>query len=160
MLIEVKVKVARIIDGRTRKRTETYVTDQIVFANAEYQVLNRLSEEQNAGLVDGFEIQSLKISSIKEICTQWLEDYTLSGYPAFLATLKDIYLGDDHEEKPMKYRVLLWAENHSQALHRVQELARQGYDMQIEGIKQVDYDYLTETPEVTNSEEEENDGNS
>lgn len=153
MLIEVKVKVARIIDGKTRKRTETYLTDQAVFADAEYLVMSHLAEDQEGGLVEGFEIQSLRISPIKEICDQWLEDYTISGYPAFLTTLKDIWLADDGTEKSLKYKVLLWAENHSQALHRVQELARQGYDMHIGGIKEVDYEYLVGTSETNSTEE-------
>lgn len=143
MLIEVKVKVSRIIDDKTRKRTETYITDNLVFAEAECQVMELLSQDQEAGLVEDYEIQSLRISPIKEICTQWLEDYTVSGFPSFLATLKDVFHADDGTEKILRYKVLLWAENHSQALLRVQQLARQGYDLQIEGIKQVDYDYIT-----------------
>ena len=142
MLVEVKVKVARIIDGKTRKRTETYLTDREVFANAEYAVMTSLAEEQEGGLVDEFEIQSLRISPIKEICDQWLEDYTNRGYPAFIATLKDIFHADDGTEKTLKYKVLLWASDHSEALRRVTVLSHEGYDMQIEGIKQVDYEYL------------------
>ena len=142
MLVEVKAKVARVIDGKTRKRTETYILDKELFAEAEYRVTALLSEEQEAGLVNGFDIQSLRISPIKEVCDQWLEDYTSSGYPAFIATLKEIWLADDGTEKILKYKVLLWASTHSQALQRVTELARQGYDMQIEGIKQVDYEYI------------------
>lgn len=151
MLIEVKVKVARIIDGKTRKRTETCVLDKELFSEAEYAVMNSYTAEQEEGLIDYFEIQSLKISPIKEICTQWLQDYTLSGYPAFLATLKDIWLADDGTEKTLKYKVLLWAETLTQANQRVQQLAREGYNMQIEGLKQVDYEYLVEQ---TNQEEE------
>ena len=143
MLIEVKVKVSRIIDDKTRKRTETYITDNLVFAEAECQVMELLSQDQEAGLVEDYEIQSLRISPIKEVCDQWLEDYTASGFPSFLATLKDVFHADDGTEKILRYKVLLWAENHSQALLRVQQLARQGYDLQIEGIKQVDYDYIT-----------------
>jgi hypothetical protein len=142
MLIEVKVKVARIIDSKTRKRTETYLMDKELFSEAEYEVMSSLSQEVEEGIVDSFEIQSLRISPIKEVCDQWLQDYTLNGYPTFIATLKDIFHADDGTEKVLKYKVLLWAQNHSQALQRVQELAHQGYDMQIEGIKQVDYDYI------------------
>lgn len=144
MLIEVKVKVARIVDGKTRKRTETFlVPDCELFVNAEHQVMNSLSGEQESGLIENYEIQSLKISPIKEVCDQWLEDYIVGGDPAFIATLKEIFHADDGTEKTLKYKVLLWASSHSRALQRVQELARQGYDMQIEGIKQVDYEYLT-----------------
>ena len=146
MLIEVKVKVARIIDGKTRKRTETYlVPDCGLFVNAEHQVMRHLTEEQESGLIECSEIQSLRISPIKEVCDQWLEDYTTSGYPPFIATLTELFHADDGTEKTLRYKVLLWAQNHSQALQRVQQLSRQGYDMHIEGIKQVDYDYLTPT---------------
>ena len=62
MLIEVKVKVARIIDGKTRKRTENFVVDREFFSEAEYAVTSNLTNEQSQGLVDEFEIQSLKIS--------------------------------------------------------------------------------------------------
>ena len=152
MLIEVKVKVARIIDGKIRKRTETYIVpDCELFVNAEHAVMAQLTSEQESSLIESFEVQSLRVSPIKEVCTQWLEDYTLSGYPAFMATLKDVWLADDGTEKSLKYKVLLWASNHSQALQRVQELARQGYDMHIEGIKEVDYEYLVEQ---SNQEEE------
>jgi hypothetical protein len=144
MLVEVKVKVSRIIDSKTRKRTETYlVPDCELFVNAEHTVTYALSEEQSSGLIDSFEIQSLRISPISEVCTQWLEDYTLRGFPSFIATLKDIFHADDGTEKTLKYKVLLWADNHSQALLRVIALSRQGYEMQIEGIKQTDYEYLT-----------------
>ena len=152
MLIEVKVKVARRIDDKVRKRTETFILDKEFFSEAEYAVTTHLNEENIAGLIDDYDIQSLRISPIKEVCDQWLEDYTLSGYPAFIATLKDIFHADDGTEKTLKYKVLLWAQSHSQALQRVQQLARQGYDMQIEGIKQVDYEYLVDQP---NQEEEE-----
>ena len=153
MLIEVKVKVARVIDGKTRKRTETYLIDKEVFAEAELAVMAQMSEELNSGIVDSYEIQSLRISPIKEICDQWLNDYTLSGYPTFIATLKDIFHADDGTEKTLRYKVLLWAESHSQALSRVTALAREGYDMQIEGIKQVDYDYLVEQEDEQESGE-------
>ena len=153
MLVEVKVKVARVIDAKTRKRTETYlVPDCELFVNAEHLVMGHLSEEQESGLIENYEIQSLRISPIKEVCDQWLDDYTISGYPPFLATLKETYHLDDGSEKTLKYKVFLWANSHSQALQRVQELARQGYDMQIEGIKQVDYEYLVGQ---SNQEEEE-----
>lgn len=155
MLIEVKVKVARVIDGKTRKKTETYLTDKDLFSEAEYATMSHLIQEQDAGLIETYEIVSLRQSAIKEVCDQWLEDYTLSGYPAFIATLKDIFHADDGTEKTLKYKVLLWAQSHSQALQRVQQLARQGYDMQIEGIKQVDYEYLVE--QLNHVEETEND---
>ena len=139
MLIEVRVKVARVIDGKTRKRTETYVVDRDVFADAEYQVMAALSHEQEQGIVEDFEIQSLKISQIKEVAPQF------DGSYSYIMTLKDIWVDDDGTEKQLKYKVLLWADDTTQANNHALQLARQGYDMQIAGIKQVDYEYLIPT---------------
>ena len=149
MLIEVKVKVARIIDGKTRKRTETYIKpDCELFVEAEQAVMECLTQEQADGVVDNFEIQSLRISSIKEVCTQFQGEFE------YIATLTDTFHSDDGTEKVMKHIVVLWANGHSDAVRNIQTLVRQGYDMHIEGIKEVDYEYLT------NQEEEETENDS
>ena len=140
MLIEIKVKVARIIDSKTRKRIETFLIDKEVFAEAEYAVTTSLVQEQELGTIEDFEIQSLKISSIKEICEETMPGSAFT----FIATLKDIFHDDEGNEKVLKYKVLLWANDLTQANQRTHQLAREGYDMQIEGIKQVEYEYLTE----------------
>ena len=100
--------------------------------------MEELSEQQGSNLIEEFQIQSLKISPIMEVCTQY------EGEIAYIATLKDYFHTDDGTEKIIKYKVLLWANNHAEALSRIQELAREGYDMHIEGIKEVDYVYLNE----------------
>lgn len=139
MIVEVKAKVARIINGKTRKKTETFIKENCtLFTEAEYAVTELLTEEQNSKLVDNFEIQSLRISPIKEVYTSWKNDKDNT----FVATLIDIFLEDNGTEKATKYKILLWANNHTEALKRVQELSKQGYDMQIEGIKQVDYTHF------------------
>jgi hypothetical protein len=139
MLIEVKAKVSRIIDSKLRKRTETYLIDKELYAEAEYAVMSSLANEQELGTVESSEIVSLRQSPIKEIC----EDTMPGSAFTFIATLKDIFHDDNGNEKSMRYKVLLWANDLSQANQRAQQLARQGYDMQIEGIKQVEYEYLT-----------------
>jgi hypothetical protein len=137
MLVEVKAKVARVIDGKTRKRTETYVMDKEFFSQAEYAVTELLNGDTT---VEDFQIQNLKLSQIKEIDDQSINN----SIPSFIATLIDIFLQDDGTEKKIKYKVLLWADNLTAANRRANELSHQGYDMQIEGIKQVDYEYLTD----------------
>ena len=136
MLIEVKVKVARVIENKTRKRTETYLINKEFFSEAEYKITSDLNEELSSKLIENFEIQALKLSPIKEVATEY------KGNFPFVATLKDIWLDTDGTEKQLKYKILLWAGNLTEANQRVQALAKQGYDMQIEGIKQVDYIYL------------------
>jgi len=144
MLIEIKVKVARIIDGKIRKRTETYVMDRDFFSQAEYAVTVLLNDDTT---VENFQIQNLRVSQIKEIDDQSINN----SIPSFIATLIDIFLQNDGTEKKLKYKVLLWADNLTAANRRANELSHQGYDMQIEGIKQVDYEYLVEQ---SNQEEE------
>jgi len=137
MLIEVKTKVARVIDGKTRKRTETYVMDKEFFSQAEYAVTELLNGDTT---VEDFQIQILKLSQIKEIDDQSIDN----SIPSFITTLIDIFHQDDGTEKKLRYKVLLWADNLTAANRRANELSHQGYDMQIEGIKQVDYEYLIE----------------
>ena len=136
MLIEVRVKVTRIIDAKKRKKLETYILNKDFFSEAEYKVTEILNTQHNEGEVDSFEIQSLKLSTIKEIADQY------EGQYSFLATLKDIYHDDNGNEKSMRYKVLLWANDLTSATHNARELQRQGYDMQIEGLKEVDYTYI------------------
>jgi hypothetical protein len=149
MLIEVKVKVARVIDNKTRKRTETYILDREFFSQAEYAITELLNEEEQSGLIEDFYITSLRESGIKEIVDKFKGDFS------FLATLKDIWLEDDGTEKYLKYKVLLWADSPSQAMSNTLQLSKEGYDMQIEGIKQVDYEYLAGDIEKEETEEEE-----
>ena len=78
----------------------------------------------------------MKISQIKEIA------YLTNGSYSYIGTLKDIWLDNDGTEKTLKYKVLLWANDTTDANNKFLQLARQGYDMMVEGIKQADYEYL------------------
>lgn len=152
MLIEVKAKVAWVIDNKVRKRTETYILDKNVFAEAEYEVMTLLSGYMEEGTVKSFEILMIKISMVKEIITQY------QGESTFIASLRDIFLQEDGTEKTIKYKVLLWANNISDAMTHTREIASQGYDMQIDSLREVNYSYLTtqrneESTESTSSTE-------
>ena len=136
MLIEVKAKVAWKIDGKVKKKIETYIIDEEVFAQAEYAVMSHLEQYKSDGEVEDFEITGLKLSIVKEIITQYEGDYT------FIATLRDTTLLDDGSEKVIKYKVLLWANNIAEAMTHTREIAQQGYDMQIDGLKEVNYTHL------------------
>lgn len=142
MLIEVKTKVSWVIDSKVKKKIETYLIDREVFAEAEYAVMNLLNSYQNESTVSSFEIVSLRQSAVREVVEQY------EGEGTFIASLRDTFLQDDGSEKIMKYKVLLWADNISEAMTHTREIAQQGYDMQIDGLKEVSYTYL-------NSEENE-----
>lgn len=143
MLIEVKTKVTRLVDNKKRKRLETYILQRDFFSEAEYAVTDHLTNGDVG--VDSFEIQSLRLSPVKEIAGQF------EGQYSYLATLRDIFHDDDGNEKYLRYKVLLWADDLTSATHHVRELQREGYDMFIEGLKEVDYEYLdsSERPSLT-----------
>lgn len=132
MLIEVKVKVTRTVNDKSRKKVETYLLQKDLFSEAEFEVAKFLSENH----ADDFEILSLRQSQIKEIADQY------TGNNTYLATLKDIFVDDEGNEKSLRYKVLLWADDLEQATKNVKELQRQGYQMQIEGLKEVNYYYM------------------
>lgn len=132
MLIEVKVKTERTVNDKTRKKVETYIIDKEFYSEAEYAVSQRLVADN----VDSYEILSLRRSPIKEIVPQYTGEYS------FLATLKDIFVDDEGNEKSLRYKVLLWADDLTDATTKANELQRQGYEMLIEGLKQVNYTYL------------------
>lgn len=148
MLIEVKAKVYWVIDSKIKRKQETYILDKEVFAEAEYAVMNILNTHQTEGTVDSFEITGLKQSVVKEIIT----DYT--GDCSFIATLRDTVHQDDGSEKQIKYKVLLWANNIAEAMNYAREIVQQGYDMQIDSLKEVNYTYLNmqENEESTSTE--------
>lgn len=136
MLIEVKTKVAWIVDTKIKKETETFILDTEIFAQAEYAVMRELTSKKEAGLIDSFDIMSLRLSVVKEIITQYEGEYS------YIASLKDITLQDDGTEKAIRYKVLLWARSIADAMSHTREIAAQGYDMQIDGLKEVNYTYL------------------
>lgn len=136
MLIEVRVKVTRIIDTKKRKKVETYILNRDFFSEAEYAVTALLNGQHDEGTVDSFEIQSLRLSPIREIADQY------HGQHSYIATLRDIFHDDEGNEKCTRYKVLLWADDLTSATHNVRELQREGYDMQVEGLKEVDYEYF------------------
>ena len=142
MLIEVKAKVTKLTDGKYKKFNRTYLMEREFFSEAEYTVTQMIEEEQ----VYDFEITSLRLSNIKEICEETLDPRKST----YIATLKATYIMDDGSEKAMRYKTLLWAENLTDANRVAQQLFRQGYDMLIEGIKQVDYIYVTEQQQENN----------
>lgn len=147
MLIEVKANVAWKIDGKVKKKIETYIIDEEVFAQAEYAAMSHLEQYKSDGEVEDFEITGLKLSIVKEIITQYEGDYT------FIATLRDTTLLDDGSEKIIKYKVLLWANNIAEAMTHTREIAQQGYDMQIDGLKEVNYTHLNSLANESTSTE-------
>lgn len=150
MLVEVKVKETTLVNNKPRKKTITYTSNCDFYTQAEYAVMKELEEKK----LEQHEMLSLKLSSIREIDTASYDE----NKDSFIATLKDIYVDDSGKEKSLRYKVLLWASDLIEANKRILLLSKQGYDMLIESIKQVDYVYLGEAyqKDVTDDKDKEN----
>jgi hypothetical protein len=146
MLVDVRAKVAWIIDDKIKKQTETFILDADTFSQAEYAIMQELNAKKEVNLIDDYEILYLKVSATKEVYTQYEGEYS------YVITLKDTTLQDDGSEKSIKYKVLLWASSITDAMSHAREIAAQGYDMQIDGLKEVNYTYLNHEEESTTSE--------
>lgn len=138
MLAEIRVKVKRRINGRARKRVETFLYDMDLFSDAEYEVLSLLKGQFDSGEVEEYEIQSVKLSSIKEVADQY------KGGCPYIITLKDVWTNDEGVEKSLRYKVLLWADSLKEAAERAHELQKEGYDMLVEDVRETELTLIKE----------------
>ena len=136
MLIETKVKLTKQVDDRTLKYTVTYLSDDESLVDALARVINHLQLMQSSHLIEDANIISCKQSSIKEVATQF------EGDESYVATLKDTWIDEVGDEKTMRYKVLLYAADLTECNQRVQELSREGYDMKVESLTEVEMEYL------------------
>lgn len=134
MLIEIKVREKRKNGDKYRKSVVTYLMEEEFFSEAESKLMTKFSAE----MVDDedYEILSLRQSQIKEVACQY------TGGNNYIATLKDLWTDDDGNEKALKYKVLLWADSLTDATKNATELQKQGYNMLIESVREVNCIYL------------------
>jgi len=136
MLTETKVKTRKEIDGKTIKGTANFLTDSETLVDALATVINHLNVMQSSHLIEDADIISCKQSNIKEVATQF------EGDKSYVATLKDTWIDEVGDEKTMRYKVLLYAADLTECNQRVQQLSREGYDMKVESLTEVEMEYL------------------
>ena len=137
MLIETKVKTSKEVDGKTRKHTVTYLTDSETLVDALALVIDYLNRLQESEEITDADILSCKQSAIKEVTTQF------EGDRSYVATLKDIWVDEvSGEEKAIRYKVMLYSNDLTDCNTNVQQLRREGYDMEVESLTEVDMLYL------------------
>ena len=140
MLIETKVKISKRVGDKIRKSTTGFLTDNENLVEALAVVINHLNVLQASHLIEDADIIACKLSSIKEVATQF------EGEKSYVATLKDLWVDEiSGEEKAIRYKVLLYANDLTQANVNVQQLSREGYDMQVESLTEMDIQYITES---------------
>lgn len=123
MFYEIKLKVDKENDkGEMKEVIERFITDVELFAEAEAKGL-----EQHNGNCDVF---SITRSNVVEIVNEKEEDK-----PFYKATLIDIFIDDNGNEKETKYYNLVCAKDITEANRLMQEHMRQGLnDMRLDGI--------------------------
>lgn len=136
MLIETKVKVIKEVDGKRFKQTVNFLSDDETLVDALATVLGHLQIMQSSHLIADAEIISCKQSAIKEFASQF------EGDKSYIATLKDTWVDEIGDEKSIRYKVLLYAADLTECNQRVQQLSREGYDMSVESLTEVDMEYI------------------
>ena len=123
MFYEIKLKVEKENSkGEMKEVVEHFITDVELFAEAEAKGL-----KQYNGDCDVF---SITRSKVIEIVTEKEE-----GKPFYKATLIDIFIDDNGNEKETKYYNLVCAKDIPEANRLMQEHMRQGLkDMRLDGI--------------------------
>lgn len=136
MLIETRVKISKEIDHKLRRYVVTYLSDNENLVDALATVIIHISGLEEAGEIVDADILSTKQSSIREVATQF------DGDKAYIATLKDIWIDEVGDEKTLRYKVMLRASDLTECNSRVQQLSREGYDMQIESLVEMNIEYI------------------
>ena len=130
MFYEIKLKVEKENSkGEMKEVIEHFITDVGLFAEAEANGL-----EQYNGNCDEYngncDVISITRSKVIEIVNEKEE-----GKPFYKATLIDIFIDDNGNEKETKYYNLVCAKDITEANRLMQEHMRQGLkDMRLDGI--------------------------
>ena len=148
MLVETRVKISKEVDGKIRKSSVIFLTDSVTLIDALAVVINHLNILQHSHLITDADILACKQSSIKEVATQF------EGEKSYVATLKDIWIDEVGDEKSLRYKVLLYAADLTECNTRAQQLSREGYDMQIESLTEMDIEYIEPEQDDTDNEDQ------
>lgn len=128
MIYEVQVTYTKFDE---EKQTEKSVKENFIineaesFSSAELQAFGYCMAFKDA------EVVAIKQSKIKEIANERKNtDDTL-----WLAEMQDVFIDDNGNEKPTKYRVLFHSQTYESANAFITDYAKQGYDMQLVSLK-------------------------
>lgn len=122
MFYEIKLKVEKENSkGEMKEVIEHFITDVGLFAEAEAKGLEQYVD---------CDVISITHSKVVEIVNEKEEDK-----PFYKATLIDIFIDDNGNEKETKYYTLVCAKDITEANRLMQEHMRQGLkDMRLDGI--------------------------
>lgn len=123
MLYEVQISYTTLDDKAVK---EQYLIEaQEFFANAEHEMYKQFST------CDNLDVTKIKRSNIKEVAN-------LRNQPTdkvWIAQMQDVFVDDDGEEKPIKYKVAFFSDTYDNANAFIIEYAKQGYQMSLISLK-------------------------
>lgn len=132
MIYEGTIQYIAIDESGNDKSTKA----NYIIENAELfaEVENRLYEEFD-GYTD-IDVVAVKRSRIKEIInTRQSEDDLI-----WLCEIEDVFLTEDGEEKPLRYKILGYSKDFNSAKTLFGEYLKQGYSMNIISIKKTKFE--------------------
>lgn len=119
MLYEVQISYTSLDDKAVK---EQYLIEaQEFFANAEHEMYKRFST------CDNLDVTKIKRSNIKEVANQRNQPTD----KVWIAQMQDVFVDDDGEEKPIKYKVAFFSDTYDNANAFIIEYAKQGYQMSL-----------------------------
>lgn len=119
MLYEVQISYTTLDDKAVK---EQYLIEaQEFFANAEHEMYKRFSTCNN------LDVTKIKRSNIKEVANQRNQPTD----KVWIAQMQDVFVDDDGEEKPIKYKVAFFSDTYDNANAFIIEYAKQGYQMSL-----------------------------
>jgi hypothetical protein len=122
-------------NGNDKTTKHNFILDNIeLFGEAE-EMLYKYGQS----LTD-CEVIAIKRSKVKEIANSRGSEQD----KVWLAEVEDVFLGDEGEEKSIKYKILLYAKNFDSAMKVMDQFLAQGYSMTLVTIKRTNIvDILT-----------------
>lgn len=119
MLYEVQISYTTLDDKAVK---EQYLIEaQEFFANAEHAMYKMFST------CDNLDVTKIKRSNIKEVANQRNQPTD----KVWIAQMQDVFVDDDGEEKPIKYKVAFFSDTYDNANAFIIEYAKQGYQMSL-----------------------------
>jgi hypothetical protein len=119
MLYEVQISYTTLDDKAVK---EQYLIEaQEFFANAEHEMYKRFNANDN------LDVTKIKRSNIKEVANQRNQPTD----KVWIAQMQDVFVDDDGEEKPIKYKVAFFSDTYDNANAFIIEYAKQGYQMSL-----------------------------
>lgn len=115
--------------GEIKCVKENYLMEnRLIFAQVESDLYGMFNGYSN---IEDFDVVAIKRSKIKEIANTRGSDEDL----LWLAEIEDIFLTDDGEEKPLRYKIVVFAPTFDSAKAFLADYLKQGYSMELVSLK-------------------------